>query len=365
MSVNKLLPVLWVFCFFFVFGFEYSEARQLVPAVYVFGDSLVDVGNNNHLALSIAKADFPYNGIDFPTKQATGRFCNGKNAADFLADKLGIPTSPPYLSLISKFKKNTASFVSGVSFASGGAGIFNGSDDVLRQSLPLTKQVEFYSLVYQELVKQLGAAAAQTHLSKSLFAIVIGSNDVFGYHDSNSKAIKASTPQQYAQQMVTLLQSHINTIYSLGARKFVITGIGPVGCCPSQRNKNKNLCNEESNTIARIYNEGVISMLQSLKSKLPGFYYSYFDTYTVLNGFIESPAHYGFTEVRAACCGLGNLKADVPCLPIAQYCSNRKDHVFWDLYHPTEAAYGMFVEYIFDGPQNYTFPVNVKKLVAI
>lgn len=56
----------------------------MVPAVFVFGDSLVDVGNNNYLPISIAKADFPHNGIDFPTKKPTGRFSNGKNAADFI-----------------------------------------------------------------------------------------------------------------------------------------------------------------------------------------------------------------------------------------------------------------------------------------
>ncbi|KAJ0914460.1 putative triacylglycerol lipase [Helianthus annuus] len=57
---------------------------QSVPAIYIFGDSLVDVGNNNHLPLSLLKANFPHNGVDFPTGQATGRFSNGKNAADFL-----------------------------------------------------------------------------------------------------------------------------------------------------------------------------------------------------------------------------------------------------------------------------------------
>ncbi|MFS7963592.1 putative triacylglycerol lipase [Helianthus anomalus] len=56
---------------------------QSVPAMYIFGDSLVDVGNNNYLSLSIARANFAHNGIDFPTGKPTGRFSNGKNAADF------------------------------------------------------------------------------------------------------------------------------------------------------------------------------------------------------------------------------------------------------------------------------------------
>ncbi|GKD76309.1 putative triacylglycerol lipase [Tanacetum coccineum] len=104
-----------------------------IPGLYVFGDSLVDVGNNNYLSLSLAKADFPHNGMDFPTGKATGRFSNGKNAADFLAEKVGLPFAPPYLSLVSKSKKlssSSATVTTGVSFASGGAGIFNGTDEL-------------------------------------------------------------------------------------------------------------------------------------------------------------------------------------------------------------------------------------------
>jgi phospholipase/lecithinase/hemolysin len=54
-----------------------------VPAIYVLGDSLADVGNNNHLP-TILRADFAHNGIDYPGGKATGRFSNGKNSVDFL-----------------------------------------------------------------------------------------------------------------------------------------------------------------------------------------------------------------------------------------------------------------------------------------
>ena len=52
---------------------------ELAPALYVLGDSQADAGNNNHLALSPLRADFPRNGIDYPGQQATGRFSNGLN----------------------------------------------------------------------------------------------------------------------------------------------------------------------------------------------------------------------------------------------------------------------------------------------
>lgn len=60
-----------------------AVAASPVPAIYVLGDSLADVGNNNHL-VTLLKADFPHNGIDYPGKKATGRFSNGKNSVDFL-----------------------------------------------------------------------------------------------------------------------------------------------------------------------------------------------------------------------------------------------------------------------------------------
>ncbi|CAL5335666.1 unnamed protein product [Camellia sinensis] len=76
------------------------------------------------------------------------------------------------------------------------------------------------------------------------------------------------------------------------------------------------------------------------------------------------PPPMGFTEVKSACCGLGNLRAQVPCVPVAKYCSNRSDHVFWDLYHPTEAAAHLFVNAVFDGSQQFAMPMNVNQLIA-
>lgn len=61
-----------------------TAVSAVVPAIYVFGDSIADVGNNNYLELSVLKADFPHNGVDYPGGKATGRFSNGKNSADFL-----------------------------------------------------------------------------------------------------------------------------------------------------------------------------------------------------------------------------------------------------------------------------------------
>jgi hypothetical protein len=62
-------------------GTRGGEAQPLVPAVMTFGDSTVDVGNNDYLH-TIIKANFPPYGRDFANHVATGRFCNGKLATD-------------------------------------------------------------------------------------------------------------------------------------------------------------------------------------------------------------------------------------------------------------------------------------------
>lgn len=62
---------------------EEGAARSaMVPAMFIFGDSLIDNGNNNNLA-SLAKANyFPY-GIDF-NGGPTGRFSNGLTMVDVI-----------------------------------------------------------------------------------------------------------------------------------------------------------------------------------------------------------------------------------------------------------------------------------------
>lgn len=57
-----------------------AEAR----AFFVFGDSLVDNGNNDFL-FTTARADSPPYGIDYPTHRPTGRFSNGLNIPDLIS----------------------------------------------------------------------------------------------------------------------------------------------------------------------------------------------------------------------------------------------------------------------------------------
>lgn len=97
-----------------------AHGEKLVPCYFVFGDSLVDNGNNNARATAV-KANYAPYGIDYPGGP-TGRFSNGRNVADFIAEALGFTDHmPPFATA------NGDAFVNGVNYASGGSGILHGT----------------------------------------------------------------------------------------------------------------------------------------------------------------------------------------------------------------------------------------------
>lgn len=62
-------------------GIICSAEKLMIPANFVFGDSLVDAGNNNYIA-TLSKANYVPNGIDFGLP--TGRYTNGRTIVDII-----------------------------------------------------------------------------------------------------------------------------------------------------------------------------------------------------------------------------------------------------------------------------------------
>ncbi|KAM3343585.1 hypothetical protein P3S68_025674 [Capsicum galapagoense] len=95
-----------------------KNKRNSVPAIFVFGDSTADTGNNNKILTAIRSNFKPY-GRDFPNQESTGRFCNGRLICDFVVKHLGIKEAvPPY----SDKRLGVEDLRTGVSFASAGTG---------------------------------------------------------------------------------------------------------------------------------------------------------------------------------------------------------------------------------------------------
>lgn len=70
------------------------HAVPQVPCFFIFGDSLVDNGNNNGLQTK-AVSNYPPYGIDLP-QGPTGRFTNGLTTADILGNLIELSISHIY-----------------------------------------------------------------------------------------------------------------------------------------------------------------------------------------------------------------------------------------------------------------------------
>jgi hypothetical protein len=80
--MTVLSSMSFIFLLIFLHSLSPIHSLPLSPALYVFGDSMFDSGNNNILP-TIAKADYLPYGVNF-VKGATGRFTNGRTVADFI-----------------------------------------------------------------------------------------------------------------------------------------------------------------------------------------------------------------------------------------------------------------------------------------
>ncbi|KAL6978763.1 hypothetical protein U1Q18_020429 [Sarracenia purpurea var. burkii] len=152
--------------------YNVDDGSKSIRAFFVFGDSLVDNGNNNFLVTS-ARADLPPYGIDYPTHRPTGRFSNGLNMPDIISEQLGWEPTLPYLCPDLKGQK----LLVGANFASAGIGILNDTGVQFANIIRIPQQFELFQH-YQDRVKALiGAAKTQQLVNGGLVLIVLGGND--------------------------------------------------------------------------------------------------------------------------------------------------------------------------------------------
>ncbi|KAJ3682595.1 hypothetical protein LUZ60_015168 [Juncus effusus] len=319
-------------------GANQTQAQTgLVPAIFIFGDSIMDTGNNDVIE-TIVKANFPPYGRDFIGKKATGRFSNGKVTSDIIASTLGVKEyMPPYLGT----ELTTDDLLTGVVFASAGTGF-----DIVTSSIvnviPMKKQLEMFQEYKSKLIALVGEKKANDVISKALFILCAGSNDVNQYF-LNFVTMAMVGRKGYGEHLKNMASEYVKELYNLGARIFGVIGMPPIGCVPFQRTVAGGLhrdCAADRNEIALDYNTKMIDEIERLKTQnvLPGSKIVFIDVYPHLMELIDHPEKYGFTEVRRGCCGTGMVETATLCNSFCVTCKNTSEYVFWDSYHPTERA---------------------------
>ncbi|CAH1422726.1 unnamed protein product [Lactuca virosa] len=317
---------------------EAQDSTTLVPAIITFGDSAVDVGNNDYLN-TLFKANYPPYGRDFANHQATGRFCNGKLASDITADTLGFKTYPPaYLSP----EASGNNLLIGANFASAGAGL-DDRTSIASHAIALSQQLQYYKEYQGKLAQVAGSSKAASITKDALYLLSAGNTDYVQNYYVNPFINKVYTADQYGSYLVGIFSSFVKDLYGLGARRIGVTSLPPLGCLPAVRTlfgSHEKGCVSKINTDAQSFNKKINSAATQLGSQLPGLKIVIFDIFQPLYDLIKDPASHGFVDASRGCCGTGRVETTVfLCNPKSiGTCPNATQFVFWDSFHPSEAA---------------------------
>ncbi|XAR65816.1 Triacylglycerol lipase [Bertholletia excelsa] len=341
-------------------GISQAEAR----AFFVFGDSLVDSGNNDYLATS-ARADNPPYGIDYPTHRPTGRFSNGLNIPDIISEAIGSEATLPYLSPELRGER----LLVGANFASAGVGILNDTGIQFLNIIRIYKQLEYFQQYQTRLSRLIGPGQAQRLVNDALVLITLGGNDFVNnyYLIPFSVRSRQFALPDYVRYLISEYRKVLSRLYELGARRVLVTGTGPMGCVPAElaQRSRTGECVIELQRAASLFNPQLVQLINSLNSEIGAQVFVSANAFDMHMDFISNPRAYGFVTSKIACCGQGPYNGLGLCTPLSNLCPNRDLYAFWDAFHPSEKANRIIVQRILTGTTKYMHPMNLSTLMAL
>ncbi|CAI0429594.1 unnamed protein product, partial [Linum tenue] len=260
--------------------------------------------------------------------------------------------------------------LSGVNYASGGGGIMNATGRIFVNRLGMDVQIDYFNITRKQLDQLLGTSKAREFITKnSIFSITVGANDFLNNYLLPVLSVGArisQSPDAFIDDMISHLRGQLTRLYQMDARKFVIGNVGPIGCIPYQKTINQlkeNECVDLPNKLALQYNGRLKDLLAEMNDNMPDAVFVHANVYDLVMELISNYGKYGFATSSRACCGNGGQFAGiVPCGPTSSMCADRSKHVFWDPYHPSEAANVIIAKQLLDGDTKYISPMNLRQL---
>lgn len=277
-----------------------TSAAWAVPStpLFVFGDSLSDVGNEHLLHGNVLPPDYNY------------RNSNGPLWVDLLATKLG---SAPL----------TASQLGGTNYAYGGAETLNNS-----WAPNLGEQVSTY----------LGTAGVAN--PNAVYVVWMGSNDFLKTYPRTGSFPTTAAMNLWANEV----SGAVSTLYGAGARNFVVPNLVPLANVPamSALSPYKNYFN----SLVSGFNTDLFGKLHLLESNLDGLNIQKLDTYKLLSDVVANPSKYGFENVteRATVKDPSTGEEQLRIDPTTGLPVDPDKYLFWDDVHPTARAHALLAQ---------------------
>ncbi|VAH34070.1 unnamed protein product [Triticum turgidum subsp. durum] len=296
-------PVLVVGALLLVLLGASAPTASAARAFFVFGDSLVDNGNNNYL-MTTARADAPPYGIDFPTHMPTGRFSNGLNIPDIISEYLGAEPALPYLSPYMRGEN----LLVGANFASAGVGILNDTGVQFVNIIRIAQQLQNFQDYQRRLAAYIGEDAARERVSQSLVLITLGGNDFVNnyYLVPFSARSQQFEIHDYVPFIISEYKKVLARLYELGARRVIVTGTGMIGCVPAELALHSldGSCAPDLTRAADLFNPQLERMLTELNGEV-----GHDDVFIAANtnrvsfDFMFNPQQYGSRRPRSRAAG--------------------------------------------------------------
>lgn len=346
------------------------------PAIFNFGDSNSDTGG---LVAAFPSQARPNGETTF--NEPAGRFSDGRVVMDFIAQSLGFPYLNPYLQAIG------SNFTTGANFASAGASVLQPTSQVrpngwlspfflqiqLSQFNELkSKALELYSKGWFKDVLPLPST-----FDNALYTVDMGQNDL-------TAELSNGTPLNQAfaifPQVVDAIGNTIESLYTSGARFFMVTNMGPMGCYPailantphSASDLDASGCLISFNQVVANFNDLLRNKTFLLQTQLYGASIIYVDSNAIKYQMFSNAAANGFTYTTTACCGPNqgqyNYDSTVTCsnskvengqIITGSSCTDPSSHVSWDGVHFTENANRFVATHILSGDFfQPSFPIN-------
>uniref|UniRef100_J3LV00 Uncharacterized protein n=1 Tax=Oryza brachyantha TaxID=4533 RepID=J3LV00_ORYBR len=194
----------------------------MATAVIVFGDSIVDPGNNNNLKTQIKANHAPY-GMNFANGEPTGRYSNGLIPTDFIVQGLNVKQLlPPWLGV----ELSPEDLKTGVSFASGATG-YDPLTPVIVSVITLDQQLEYFDDYRAKLVALVGEKETTRIIDGALFVVCAGTDDIANtYFTTPFRSVEYDIPS-YVDLLVSGADQFLDKVAAKGARKIGFVGLPP------------------------------------------------------------------------------------------------------------------------------------------